>query len=111
MTASVKFLGRTALQTATIMPAYHRSEGLVRVAPAWRGKTILSAEQIEALLGYTVDEWLSDRNLFVDLLHPDDRDRILSEVARTNRSADRLAPWFIERSRGRKMANAGHDDP
>jgi len=36
--------GRT--NPATIMPAYHRTDGLVRVAPAWRGKPILSAEQI-----------------------------------------------------------------
>ena len=32
---------------ATIMPAYYRVEGLQRVAPAFRGKPILSAEQIE----------------------------------------------------------------
>jgi sulfur-oxidizing protein SoxX len=37
---------------ATIMPAYHRTEGLVRVAPAWRGRTILSAEQIEDVVAF-----------------------------------------------------------
>ena len=37
---------------ATIMPAYHRIEGLVRVAPAWRGKTVLSAEQIEDVVAF-----------------------------------------------------------
>jgi sulfur-oxidizing protein SoxX len=36
----------------TIMPAYYRSEGLARVAPAYRGKTILSAEQIEDVVAY-----------------------------------------------------------
>ena len=34
------------------MPAYHRTEGLVRVAPAWRGKTILSGEQIEDVVAF-----------------------------------------------------------
>jgi sulfur-oxidizing protein SoxX len=37
---------------ATIMPPYHRTEGLVRVAPAWRGKPVLSAEQIEDVVAF-----------------------------------------------------------
>ncbi len=37
---------------ATIMPAYHRTDGLVRVAPAWRGKPILTAEQIEDVVAF-----------------------------------------------------------
>ena len=36
----------------TIMPAYYRTEGLARVAPAYRGKTVLSAEQIEDVVAY-----------------------------------------------------------
>src|SRR5262249_26818887 len=40
------------INPATIMPAYHRTEGLARVAPAWRGKPILSAEQIEDVVAY-----------------------------------------------------------
>jgi len=37
---------------ATIMPAYYRTEGLVRVAPAYRGKPVLSAEQIEDVVAF-----------------------------------------------------------
>ena len=37
---------------ASIMPAYHRTEGLTRVAPAFRGKPILTAEQIEDVVAY-----------------------------------------------------------
>jgi sulfur-oxidizing protein SoxX len=40
------------IDAATIMPAYHRPEGLVRVAPAWRGKPMLSAEQIEDVVAF-----------------------------------------------------------
>ena len=40
------------LNSATIMPSYYRVEGLNRVAPAWRGKPILSAEQIEDVVAY-----------------------------------------------------------
>ena len=42
------------INPATIMPAYHRTEGLVRVAPAWRGKPILSAEQVEDVVAFLV---------------------------------------------------------
>ena len=37
---------------ATMMPAYHRTEGLARVAPAYRGKPVLSAEQIEDVVAF-----------------------------------------------------------
>ena len=36
----------------SIMPAYFRTEGLTRVAPAYRGKTLLTAEQIEDVVAY-----------------------------------------------------------
>ena len=40
------------INPATIMPAYHRTEGLTRVAPAWRGKPVLSAQQIEDVVAF-----------------------------------------------------------
>ncbi|MBI3506364.1 MAG: sulfur oxidation c-type cytochrome SoxX [Proteobacteria bacterium] len=36
----------------TIMPAYGRTDGLARVAPAFAGKPILSAAQIEDVVAY-----------------------------------------------------------
>lgn len=36
----------------TIMPPYHALSGLTRVAPAWRGQPILSAQQIEDVIAY-----------------------------------------------------------
>ena len=42
------------LNPASVMPAYFRNEGLARVAPAYRGKTVLSAEQIEDVVAYLV---------------------------------------------------------
>ena len=36
----------------TIMPPYFRTENLQRVAPAYRGKTVLSAEQIEDVVAF-----------------------------------------------------------
>ncbi len=40
------------LNPDTIMPSYYRSDGLVEVAAAWRGKPILNAQQIEDLIAY-----------------------------------------------------------
>jgi sulfur-oxidizing protein SoxX len=40
------------LNPQTIMPAYHRSSGLQRVGPAWRGKNLLTAQQVEDVVVY-----------------------------------------------------------
>jgi sulfur-oxidizing protein SoxX len=42
------------LNAATIMPSYYRVDGLDRVGTLWRGKPILSAEQIEDIVAYLV---------------------------------------------------------
>jgi sulfur-oxidizing protein SoxX len=42
------------LNPQTIMPSYFRSEGLTRVAPAYSGKPVLSAQQIEDVVAYLV---------------------------------------------------------
>jgi sulfur-oxidizing protein SoxX len=40
------------LNADTIMPPYFRVEGLTRVAPSFRGKPVLTAEQIEDVIAY-----------------------------------------------------------
>jgi len=40
------------LNPETIMPPYYRIEGLVRVAPQFQGKPLLSAQQIEDVVAY-----------------------------------------------------------
>ena len=44
----------TKVNPQSIMPAYYKSEGLTRVAPAFRGKTVLTAEQIEDVVAYLI---------------------------------------------------------
>lgn len=40
------------LNRDTVMPSYYKIEGLSQVAPAYRGKPILSAQQIEDIIAY-----------------------------------------------------------
>ena len=50
----LRLVDASRLNAATIMPSYYRLDGLVRVGAAWRGKPILSAEQIEDIVTYLV---------------------------------------------------------
>jgi L-cysteine S-thiosulfotransferase len=48
----LRLVDASRLNPGTIMPSYYRLDGLDRVAPNWRGKPILSAEQIEDIVAY-----------------------------------------------------------
>lgn len=50
--------------------------------------SLYASPQVEALLGYSVDEWLTDPEFFPKLLHPDDRERVLALVEHCNRTGD-----------------------
>ena len=50
----LRLVDASRLNAATIMPSYYRLDGLARVGPSWRGKPILSAEQIEDIVAYLV---------------------------------------------------------
>ncbi len=40
------------LNSQTIMPSYYRVDGLNNVAAAWRGKPVLTAQQVEDTIAY-----------------------------------------------------------
>jgi len=48
----LRIVDAARLNPETIMPPYYRVDGLARVAPGFRGKTILTAEQIEDVVAY-----------------------------------------------------------
>jgi sulfur-oxidizing protein SoxX len=48
----LRLVDATRLNPATIMPSYYRIDGLVRVAPNYRGKPALTAQQIEDVVAY-----------------------------------------------------------
>jgi len=52
---------------------------------------IYTSPQIETMLGYSSDEWVADPQLWVKLLHPDDRERVLAENERTNKTGERFS--------------------
>ena len=54
---------------------------------------IYFSPQVEAMLGYSPEEWRADPELWVKLLHPDDRQRILAENTRTNATGE---PFKVE---------------
>ena len=48
----LRIVDSSRINPASIMPAYHRTEGLTRVAPAYRGKPILTAGEIEDVVAF-----------------------------------------------------------
>ena len=48
----LRLVDASRLNATTIMPSYYRVDGLMRVGTSWRGKPILSAEQIEDIVAY-----------------------------------------------------------
>src|SRR6266516_2092810 len=47
------------------------------------GSNVYTSPRLEAELGYTVQEWVSDKELYAKVLHPEDREGILAEYRRT----------------------------
>ena len=50
----LRIVDASRVNPQTIMPPYYRTEGLERVAPAYRGKPVLSAQQIEDVVAFLV---------------------------------------------------------
>jgi L-cysteine S-thiosulfotransferase len=48
----LRLVDAARLNPETIMPSYYRVDGLTRVGSAWRGKPILTAEQIEDVVAF-----------------------------------------------------------
>jgi diguanylate cyclase (GGDEF)-like protein/PAS domain S-box-containing protein len=52
---------------------------------------IFTSRQIEPLLGYSVEEWATEADLFKRLLHPDDRERVLAAHTHTHETHEPLS--------------------
>src|SRR5918992_641425 len=49
--------------------------------------------QVETMFGYSPEEWMSNPHLFPELLHPEDRERVLAEDKRTDETGE---PFRVE---------------
>ncbi len=54
---------------------------------------VYTSPQIEKMLGYSVTEWVENHALFVEILHPEDRERVLAAHQRTHATGE---PLFVE---------------
>jgi PAS domain S-box-containing protein len=86
---------------------------------------VFMSPQLETVLGYSAEEWASDREHFLKVVHPDDRDRVLVEHRRTRETGDLFSMeyrmvardgrihWFLDEARvvrdetGRPMFHHG----
>ena len=48
----LRLVDATRLEPATIMPPYYRVDGLTRVGRSWRGKPMLTAQQVEDVVAF-----------------------------------------------------------
>ncbi|MGE5699551.1 MAG: PAS domain-containing protein [Deltaproteobacteria bacterium] len=81
------FLARTALEHEESMREKAESserrfrhmlgrlDAVVYEADAATGKFLFVSDCVESMLGYSVDRWLADPDLWASIVHPDDRDR------------------------------------
>ncbi|HZB78409.1 MAG TPA: PAS domain-containing protein [Actinomycetota bacterium] len=92
---------QAAVETRKRIEAERRYRLLVEQAPvviyAWdpvrptgEASALFVSPQIEALLGYSADEWMADPGLWIERIHPDDRD----EVVAGSEEADRTGGGF-----------------
>jgi diguanylate cyclase (GGDEF)-like protein/PAS domain S-box-containing protein len=51
---------------------------------------VYTSPQIETMLGYTPEEWAANPSLFLELLHEDDRERVLAAHERTHATGEAL---------------------
>jgi PAS domain S-box-containing protein len=83
----------TALGRAEQADAENRS--LVEPAPSITyteevdsGRTFAVSPRIKTILGYSQEEWMGDANLWIDRIHPEDRDRVVDACERANKARE-----------------------
>jgi len=72
---------------------------------------VFMSPQLEAVLGYSADEWASDPEFYLRVIHPDDLERVLAEHRRTRETGELFSMeyrmvardgsihWFLDEAR------------
>jgi PAS domain S-box-containing protein len=72
---------------------------------------VFMGPQLEAVLGYSAEEWASDPEFYLRVIHPDDLERVLAEHRRTRETGDLFSMeyrmvardgsvrWFLDEAR------------
>jgi PAS domain S-box-containing protein len=62
-------------------------------------RTFAVSPQVETILGYKQEEWMGDANLWIDCIHPDDRDRVVAACELANRTCEPYAEEYRIKAR------------
>ena len=65
--------------------------------PSGAGTTPYVSPQVESILGFSAEEWKRDPKLWIDAVHPDDRERVLEASERADRTGDPLTIEYRHR--------------
>ncbi len=84
------------------IPAVTYIQEIVEPAGGTTNPTMYASPQVEAQLGYPPQAFLEDPKLWIKLLHPQDRERVLAEDARTDKTGE---PFRMEY---RQITRNGH---
>ena len=71
--------------------------------PGADGAWLWVSPQIQPLLGYSPEEWVSDPSLWLERMHPDDRDRVLTQEESAAAAGGHLAVEYRMRARDGRM--------
>ena len=94
-------LRRTEQRLQTVVEGAH---GIIYIAEIGDiGRWIYVSQQIEGILGFTAEEWMSDPALWATQLHPDDRQAVLEE----ERELSNYTPGRMHASEYRMLTRSG----
>jgi PAS domain S-box-containing protein len=71
---------RALIEQVPITTYIHRRNGV--------SSNVYTSPQLESVLGYTAEDWASDEDLFMKLVHPDDRERVRAEHTRPRETGE-----------------------